>query len=286
MSPSFLLQLILLGAIWGASFPFMLIAVRDFTPLALIEVRVAVGAVFLTTLLALKGELARLRGRAKPFLILGAINSAIPFSLFAFAAKYQTAGLSSVLNSTAPLFGAVVAFVWLGERLRLAQTIGLVIGFCGVIILAMSKNSLDGKLIAIVAGLLAALLYGIAAHYSKRNLKGCPPLAVASGSLIGASVLLLPAMPWALSDHPPSAKAWACAVTLGILCTGIAYMLYFRMIEHYGAARSMTVAYLIPIFGVIWGFIFLSEPLTVGMLVGGSIVLAGTILVTRSAVQR
>ncbi len=284
MSPRFLFQLVLLGAIWGASFPFMLVAVVDFSALALIEVRVVVGAVFLTTLLAMRGELSGLRGRIKPFLVLGAINSAIPFSLFAFAAKYQTAGLSSVLNSTAPLFGALVAFVWLGEKLRLAQTVGLILGFCGVVILATSKNTLDGKLIAIAAGLLAALLYGIAAHYSKRSLKGCPPLAVASGSLIGASLILLPTMPWSYSDQMPCMKSWFCAIALGILCTGIAYMLYFRMIEHYGASKSMTVAYLIPIFGVIWGFVFLNEPLTFRMLVGGTVVLAGTVLVTRSAI--
>ncbi len=283
MNPRFLVQLILLGAIWGASFPFMLIAVVDFSALALIEVRVAVGALFLTTLLALRGELNGLRGRMLPFAVLGAINSAIPFSLFAFAAKYQTAGLSSVLNSTAPLFGALFAFVWLGERLRVLQTVGLILGFCGVVILATSKNTLDGKLIAIGAGLLAALLYGVAAHYSKRNLKGCPPLAVASGSLIAATLWLLPTMPWALSDHAPSLQAWGCAIALGILCTGIAYMLYFRMIEHYGAARTMTVAYLIPIFGVIWGCVFLHEPLTLRMLAGGIVVLTGTILVTRAA---
>ncbi len=283
MNPRFLIQLLLLGAIWGASFPFMLVAVVEFTPLALIEVRVAVGAVLLTTILAIRGELASLRGRTWQFLVLGAINSAIPFSLFAFAAQYQTAGLSSVLNSTAPLFGALVAFLWLGERLRVAQTVGLLLGFGGVVILASGKSTLGGNLVAIAAGLLAALLYGVAAHFSKRNFQGCPPLAVSSGSLIGASVLLLPTMPWSLSDQMPSIKAWACAFALGILCTGIAYMLYFRMIKNYGASRSMTVAYLIPIFGVIWGGIFLKEPITLTMLIGGTVVLVGTILVTRAA---
>ena len=282
MNVRFLVQLLLLGAIWGASFPLMLVAVGDFTPVALIEVRVAVGAILLTTILAMRGELSSLRGRTWQFLILGAINSAIPFSLFAFAAQYQTAGLSSVLNSTAPLFGALVAFVWMRERLRVIQILGLIVGFCGVVILAASKNKLDGNLIAIAAGLCAALLYGIAAHYSKRNFQGCPPLAVSCGSLIGASLLLLPLMPWSLSDHAPSMRAWACAIALGVLCTGIAYMLYFRMIKNHGAARSMTVAYLIPIFGVIWGFLFLKEPITPSMLVGGSVVLLGTILVTRS----
>ena len=283
MNFRFLVQLLLLGAIWGASFPFMLLAVVEFKPLALIEVRVAVGAVLLTTILALRCELASLRGRNRQFLILGAINSAIPFSLFAFAAQYQTAGLSSILNSTAPLFGALVAFLWLGERLRVVQSVGLLLGFCGVVLLASSKNAIGGNLVAIAAGLLAALLYGIAAHYSKRNFQGCPPLAVASGSLIGASLLLLPVMPWSLSDSMPSMRAWACAIALGILCTGIAYMLYFRMIKNYGASRSMIVAYLIPIFGVIWGCLFLKEPITLSMLVGGTVVLVGTILVTRSA---
>ena len=282
MNLRFFSQLILLGAIWGGSFPLMRVAVDGFSPLALIEVRVTIGAIFLTFILAMRGELRELMGRSKQFLILGAINSAIPFSLFAFAAKLQTAGLSSVLNSTAPLFGALVAYLWLSERLRVLQMVGLVIGFCGVVILATSKSTLDGHLIAIAAGLMAALLYGIAAHYSKRSLKGCPPLAVASGSLIWASLILVPTMPWALREQWPSLREWVCAVTLGIMCTGIAYMLYFRMIENYGAARSMAVGYLIPIFGVIWGTVFLSEPLTLRMLCGGAVVLAGTILVTRT----
>ncbi len=282
MSLRFLLQLLLLGAIWGASFLFMRVAVAEFTPLALIEVRVAIGAIFLTSILAMQGKLSSLRGRTKQFLILGALNSAIPFSLFAFAVKHQTAGLSSVLNSTAPLFGAIVAFLWLGERLRVMQVVGLILGFCGVVILAMSKNTLDGKLIAVAAGLLAAMLYGVAAHYSKRSFQGCPPLAVSSGGLIGATVFLLPAMPWSLSDQVPSLKAWACALALGIVCTGVAYILYFRMIELYGASRTMVVAYLIPIFGVLWGFWFLEESINTSMLVGGSIVLAGTVLVSRS----
>jgi drug/metabolite transporter (DMT)-like permease len=282
MSLRLLSQLLLLGAIWGASFLFMRVAVAEFTPLALIEVRVAIGAIFLTSILAIQGKLSSLRGRTKQFLILGALNSAIPFSLFAFAVKHQTAGLSSVLNSTSPLFGALVAFVWLGERLRVIQVVGLILGFCGVVILAMSKNTLDGKLIAVAAGLLAAMLYGIAAHYSKRSFQGCPPLAVSSGSLIGASVFLLPAMPWSMSEHVPSLKAWACTLALGVVCTGVAYILYFRMIEFYGASRSMVVAYLIPIFGVLWGFLFLEESINTSMLVGGSIVLAGTILVSRN----
>ncbi len=282
MTYQFLTKLLLLGAIWGASFPFMLVAVAEFKPLALIEVRVAIGAILLTGILAARGELASLRGRSKQFLVLGAINTAIPFSLFAFAAQFLTAGMSSVLNSTAPLFAALVAFVCFRERLRAQQSIGLILGFCGILILASSKNSIGGNPLAILGGLTAAMLYGVAAHYSKRNLQGCPPLAVAAGSLIAATLFLLPTLPFSLSAESISVRAWSCAAALGILCTGIAYLLYFHMISTYGAARSMTVAYLIPVFGIIWGALFLGEAITPTMLVGGSVVLAGTILVTRA----
>jgi drug/metabolite transporter (DMT)-like permease len=275
--------LLLLGAIWGGSFAFMQVAVKEFPPLALIEVRVAIGAVLLATILAMRSGWSSLRGHWKSLFVLGALNSAIPFSLFAFAAKYQTAGLSSVLNSTAPLFGAAIAFVWLKERLQRLQILGLSLGFVGVLVLVTSKSSVQGSFAAIVAGLIAAFLYGVSAHFSKRYLKGCTPLAIATGSLIGASLLLLPLIPWNLPDRHPTLMSWGCAIALGVLCTGIAYLLYFQMLVRFGTSASMTVAYLIPVFGVLWGALFLSEPITPRMLLGGAIVLLGTGLVTRAA---
>ncbi len=140
-----------------------------------------------------------------------------------------------------------------------------------------------GNLLAIAAGLTAASLYGVAAHYSKRFLQGCPPLAVSCGSLLAATLFLLPAMIWTYPPAMPSLQAWGCALMLGVFCTGIAYMLYFRLIRQYGTERSMIVAYLIPIFGVLWGYLFLEEQITNQMLLGGSVVLMGTILVTRGA---
>jgi drug/metabolite transporter (DMT)-like permease len=280
MNFRFLVSLLLLGAIWGSSFPLMLIAVKDFQPLALIEVRVVVGAIMLLFVLAMRGQLASLRGYIKEMFILGVFNSAIPFSLFAYAAKYQTAGLSSVLNATAPLFGALIAVFWLREKLKRAQVVGLLVGFVGVVVLITSKSEIQGDAIAIAAGLMAAFLYGAAAHYSKSKLHGCSPLAVSAGSLVGASLFLLPFIPWSLSERSPSMQGWGCAVCLGVLCTGIAYILYFRLIATHGPANSMTVAYLIPIFGVLWGFLFLNEPVTPSFLLGGSIVLVGTVLVT------
>ena len=277
------LELILLGAIWGASFLFMRVAVPEFGPLALIEVRVAIAAVFLVALLAARGELKKLRGHFWQFLVLGAINSAIPFSLFAYTTLTLTAGFSAVLNSTAPLVGVILAYLWFHERLPAIRMLGLVIGFVGVVILAWSKLSLQGDLVAIGAGLLAAVLYGVAAHFSRRNFQGVPPLAVAAGSQIAASILLFPLMIASWPRQLPSLLSWMCAVALGILCTGIAYVLYFRSLRNLGASRAMTVAYLIPAFGILWGFLFLGEPITLNMLFGGFVVLIGTTIVNRTA---
>lgn len=276
-------DLVTLGALWGASFMLMRVAAPEFGPLALIEVRVVIGAIFLFAWLAIQGELKTLQGRSWQFLVLGAINSAIPFSLFAYCTLTLTAGFSSILNSTVPLFGAMIAYGFFREKLAWYQTLGLILGFVGVVVLASAKSlTFRGDAIAIGAGLLAAVLYAAAAHFSKRNLQGCPPLAVSCGSLIAASLVLLPLMPMFAPVEVPSFKAWMCAIALGIACTGIAYVLYFRLIKSLGASRSMTVAYLIPVFGVLWGFLFLHEDVSIGTIVGGVIVLTGTTLVNRA----
>lgn len=277
-----LAELGLLGAIWGGSFLLMRVAAPEFGPLALIELRVAIAAAVLAAAAAACGELRALRRHAGPLLLVGAINSAIPFALFAFATLTLPAGDAAVLNSTAPLFAALVALLWLRERLARPQALGLLLGFAGVVLLVWPKLALDADRLAIGAGLLAALGYGIAAHYSKRRLAGVAPLAISAGSQIGASLLLLPFAVWAWPDAPPSTTAWLCAAALGVLCTGLAYLLYFRLIARLGAGRALAVTYLIPAFGMLWGFLFLGEPITPGMLLGGAVVLLGIALVTRS----
>ncbi|MBI5432859.1 MAG: DMT family transporter [Planctomycetes bacterium] len=279
------IELVLLGAIWGSSFLFMRVAAPEFGPLALIEVRVAVAALFLSAVLASRGALASLRGHAFDFALVGALNSAIPFSLFAFATLSLPAGYSSVLNATVPLFGALVGFVWLGERLAVARVLGLAIGFGGVVLLVFEKLTLAGDRTAVAAGLAAAVLYAIAAHVTRRRLAAVRPLAIAAGSQIAASVLLAP---FALATAPktwPSASSAACAVVLGVLCTGLAYVLYFRLLAAVGAARSMTVTYLIPLFGLLWGALFLAEPVHPSMLVGGVVILIGVTLVVRGGTR-
>ncbi len=281
-----LLELLLLGAVWGASFLFMRVAAPAFGPLPLIAVRVAIAAAFLSAVLAWRGQLGALRGTGSRMLLLGVVNSALPFTLFAFATLSLPAGFTAVLNATAPLFGALVAWLWLAQRLSPRQTLGLGLGLLGVVILVWHKLTLQIDLPAVGAGLLGALGYGFASHFTRRHLAQVPPLAVAAGSQIAASlVLALPAL-YLGPRSTPSANGWACALTLGIFCTGLAYVMYFRLLARVGPTQAMLVTYLIPVFGILWGYLFLSEPLAPRMLLGLAVILTGTaIVVGRRAVE-
>lgn len=276
-------DLVLLGAIWGASFLFMRVAVPEFGPIPLIAARVGIAAAFLLPILITRGGTHALYANARPLAILGALNSAVPFTLFAFAVLSVTAGFAAVLNSTAPLFGAFVAFVWLREQPSSARIVGLVVGFVGVLVLVSGRLSVadaGGGGLAVLAGLSAALLYGIAANYAKRHLGNVDSLVTATGSLIVATALLL--VPAALywPAVMPSASSWASAILLAVFCTGVAYILYFRLLRRVGPAKALAVTYLIPAFGVVWGYVFLHEMITPSMLAGCAVILLGTALAT------
>jgi len=278
-----LMELLFLAALWGGSFLFMRVAAPEFGPIPLIEIRVAIAAMFLLTVLAWRAGLSGLRGKAVPLIVLGAINSALPFSLFAYATLYVTAGFAAVLNASAPLFGALVAYLWFRESLTPARVVGLGVGFLGVLVLVWGKISFkgDGSGWAVVAALTASLAYGFAANYTKRHLTGHDPVVTATGSQIAATALLMPLafLYWPASR--PSLPSWLSAIApLGIACTGIAYILYFRLIAHVGPTRAIAVTYLIPLFGMIWGLVFLHEAITPSMMAGCAVILLGTALAT------
>ncbi len=265
-----LVDLLVLGAIWGASFLFMRVAAPEFGAVPLIAARVGIAAMFLIVVLARRGGLDQLYRNAPRLTFLGAINSAIPFSLFAYAVLSVTAGFASVLNSTAPLFGALVAFIWLRDRPAPARIAGLIVGFAGVLVLVWGRVSLadDGGGVAVLAGLSAAVLYGISANYVKKQLSDVDPFVIATGSLVAATVLLLPLAMLYWPETPPSRVRWVSAVLLGVICTGIAYILYFRLLSRIGPSKTLAVTYLIPAFGVLWGHLLLHEPITASMVVG------------------
>ncbi len=277
-----LLDLLILGAIWGASFLFMRVAAPEFGAIPLIAARVGIAAIFLILVLARRGGLSQLYRNAARLTLLGAINSAIPFSLFAYAVLSVTAGFASVLNATAPLFGALVAFIWLRDRPSPMRIAGLIVGFAGVLVLVWGRLSVrgDGGGRAVLAGLSAAVLYGISANYTKKKLSDVDPFVIATGSLIAATALLLPLAWLYWPETPPGRVSWVSAVLLGIICTGIAYILYFRLLSRIGPAKALAVTYLIPAFGVLWGHLLLNEPVTPSMIVGCAVILVGTTLAT------
>lgn len=271
------LELLVLGAIWGASFLFMRIAARYFGALALVEVRLALGAAVLLPFL----WRARLQIGARQWLKLAgiaAVNSAIPFILFAWAAEQAPAGIGAIANAATVMFTALVALILYGERIGTRQAVGLFVGFAGVIVLASGRMGGVSVWPAALAGTGAALLYGLGANLIRRQLIGIPAGAVAGATLICAAVLICPVAVATWPATPIPVTAWLSAVLLGVLCTGIAFVLYYRLIHRIGAPRASTVTYLIPLFGVLWAWLVLGEPLTFTMAAAGVLILAGVAL--------
>jgi len=282
MKSSDLGELIALAALWGASFLFMRMGAAEFGPVALSAVRVIGAALFLLPLLKWRGQIGALRRHWRAIFIVGAINSALPFLCFSYAALSISAGLSAIFNAASPLFGALVAWLWLNDKLTRSRVLGLAIGFGGVIWLASDKASFKpgGSGWAIVACLAGAALYGVAANFAKKRLNGVPPMAVAAGSQLSAAlVLLVPAVVW-WPHTMPSHGAWIAASLLAVACTGMAYLLYFRLIAHVGPANAIAVTFLIPVFAVLWGWFFLDERITAAMVAGCAVILVGTGLTT------
>ncbi len=282
--PPWLAEFILLGAIWGASFLFTRLGAAEFGPLPTAGMRVGIAAAFLLPLLLARGQAPALAQHWKKILLLGMLNSGIPFACYAYALMAISTGLSALLNATVPLFGALVAWVWLGDRPHRLKIMGLLIGFVGVAMLAWGKASFkpDASGLssgwAVVACLVACLCYGISASFTRRYLAGVPSLAVATGSQIGATLgLALPTL-WLWPSAVPSMTAWLALLAVGVLCTGVAYVLFFRLIEKVGAASTLTVTFLIPVFAVIYGLLFLGEVVTPWMLTCGAVILCGTAL--------
>ncbi|MBT9455184.1 MAG: DMT family transporter [Burkholderiaceae bacterium] len=276
-------ELTLLAAIWGASFLFMRLGAHEFGPIAMAAVRVIGASLMLLPLLALRlgqAGLGQLRSAWRPLFIVSLMNCSLPFACFSYAALSITAGLSSIMNATTPLFGAIVAWVWLSQRLSPLRMLGLAIGFAGVIFLAWDKASFKtgGSGWAIVACLVAAASYGVAAIFNKRYLSHVAPLAVATGSqMFSALTLAVPAaLLWPAVN--PSAQAWMGVTLLALLCSGVAYILFFRLMSRVGPTNTIAVTFLIPVFAVIWGFVFLGEAFNLQMAIGCAIVLAGTAL--------
>ena len=288
MSPRDRLDLLLLGALWGASFLFMRLGAADFGALPLVFVRVAVASAMLLPLLIWRHEGPALRQHWRAIALVGLVNTALPFALFMVAALVLGAGLMSVFNATAPIWAALIAWLWLGEVLNRSRATGLLIGVLGVLGLVWGKADLRpgshgiSPALGMAACVAAAICYGVGANLSRRHLARVPPMAVAAGSQFSAALLTLGPAVWAWPAVNPGPGAWLAAVALGLACTGWAYVLYFGLIARTGAANAISVTFLIPGFAMLWGWLFMDEQPTATMLAGCAVILLGTALSTGS----
>lgn len=286
MKASDFAELLLLGAIWGASFIMMKEAVPAFGVFALVELR-ALGAILcLLPLVLIKRQGDDLIKHWPKLLLVGVINTAIPFCLFNYALLHLDAGLAAILNATAPMFGVLIAYLYLKESIGWLGIAGIGLGFAGVIVISLEQSAMQNQglssLLPVLAALGATFCYGVAASFLKRYLSGAKPFAIAAGSQIFTAIVLAPLAIYHLPSEMPSASAWVSALTLAFLCTGVAYVMYFDLISKIGASRSMTVGYLVPLFGIFWGLVILGETLSFTALAGGSLILLGVMMATNA----
>jgi drug/metabolite transporter (DMT)-like permease len=278
------LRLITLAALWGAAFIFLRAVSPIFGAIPSAGVRVLLGGSALLLWFILIRYPMRWAGFTQHYAIVGLFMCALPFSLYGFAAQHIPGSYLAIFNATAPLWSAVITAAVLADRLTPQKVAGLGMGFGGVALVAGLGGAPDDALfeVAVLACLCATLCYGIGSTYVKKYASHADPRMVATASqLLGGAMLL----PFFLIDPPPSSISANTAlnlVGLAVLCTAVAYILYYRLIADVGPSRTMTVSFLIPPFAMLWGALFLDERITATMVLGTLIVIAGTLLVVRS----
>jgi drug/metabolite transporter (DMT)-like permease len=274
--------LLLLSALWGASFIFIRVAVPALGPFVLVELRVGLAAVALALCAAFLGRLPKLRVRWRQFALLGMVNVAIPFSLISTAEINLTASLAAILNSTTVMFTAVVAAVWMGDALTARKVVGVVLGIVGVTVLVGWDPIVMNWFVVLSVGamLAASLAYALGSVYAKRTFAGSPPLAIAIGQLTAAATLILPLAAVSVPDERPSTIVVLSVLGLALTSTAVAYMLYFRLIENVGPTSTATVTLLVPLFGLLFGVVLLDEPVGLGTLAGLVLILSSVTLIT------
>lgn len=270
-------QLLILAAMWGGSFLFMRISSPEFGPVPLIFVRTAIAALVLIPFVFASKQMRLIFSQWSSFALLSVISTAVPFSLFAYSSLYLSAGYTSILNATTPFFGTVVAYYFLQERLGFLGALGLIIGFLGVYFLSASGNngSASGGIWPIISALVATFLYAISSVYVKLKMAKIKALTVAAGSQLFSAIILSPLAILYWPAKMPSTLALASTVAMGVFSTALSLVIFFRLLQTEGVTKTIAVTYLIPVFGVLWGSLFLDEAITQAMIGGGLLVLLG-----------
>jgi drug/metabolite transporter (DMT)-like permease len=284
VTPADYARLVALAAIWGAAFIFMRVAAPVLGAVWTPELRVLLGGLALLAWLRFRGIDPGLRVYWRSYLLIGSVGIAAPFALYSFAAIHATASLLAIVNATSPIFGLAWGVLFRDERVTARKATGLALGIAGVVLIARPAGPAADPLfgLAVAAALGACCLYGVVGVLVKRFSGGASPRSMAAGNQLAAAVVLIPLLPFVPPLAMPSVLVLANVLALALLASGVAFVLYFRLIADVGATRALTVTYLIPLFGILWGWLFLGEALPPSALAGGALILAGTVLVTRS----
>lgn len=287
MQPVDLARLFLLSAVWGSSYLLIRIAAPVLGVFLTMSVRVLLASVALILFGIVTQQLPNLIGRWRSYFFLGLLNNAIPFVLIAVAVVNLNASIAAILNATTPLFTAIIAAVWLGERLSWRRIAGLLLGVGGVAVLVgWSPLPLSSSVIlGGIGALMAAFSYGVAAVYARHNFMNCNPAKTAAGQLISSSLLLTPIGFTTLPQNAPSINILLAVTTLALICTAFAYLLYFELIARIGATRAATVTFLIPMFSLFFGNVFLGEPVTSSLVIGLTMILLSIWLINGKSVK-
>jgi len=266
-----------LGALWGSAFMFIKVATPEFGPIALVNTRLLIASLIFLPILLQKKYIHLLKPIWKQVLVLSIMNNAIPFTLFSYASFGADSNILAILNATTAFNTMIIAYLWIGESVSLKQLFGLILGFIGIFILVNPQNS-DTTLIASLSALLAAFFYSYSTVYIQRQSVNANKMVLIGWSIVFSAVLMIPVSIFNLPETLPSASAIGSAFWLGAVSTGLGFLGYVRLIDKIGAVRTSTVAYFLPVFGIIWGSIFLDEKITYTIILGCLIVLIGIYL--------
>jgi drug/metabolite transporter (DMT)-like permease len=278
--PAHVAQLVLLSCLWGGAYLFMRASAPAFGALPMIFLRMALASLLvLLPLTAWRGGFPALRRHWREVTVFGVAFTAVPFVGLGWAALSISAGTMAVLQSSAPVFAAIVAALWLREPIGPSRALGLVVGLAGVALLVWDTIGVrESAGLAIVATLAVTVLWGVSSNWARVRLAGVDALTLTTGSLGTAAIVLAP-FAWATwPAHDPGAKAWAEVAFLGIASSGLGFLLYFRLLGQIGAVRATSVTFLNPVVAMGSAALYLGEPITARMVAGGAVILAGTAL--------
>lgn len=280
MRPRHVVQLLVLSCLWGTAYLFMRSAAPAFGAAPMIFLRMALASVLvLLPLMAARTGLRPLWQHRRQMALFGVVFTALPFLGLGYAALSISAGLLAILQAAAPMFAAIVAHLWLGERITPLRALWLAVGFAGVGLLVWGKVSLrDDAGVAIVVALAVTALWGVSSNYVRARMQHVDPVALATGSLVSATIVLAP-LAWATwPGQPPDARAWAEVAFLGVASSGLGFVMYFGLIRQVGAVRATSVTFLNPVVAMVSAALYLGEPITLQMVAGCAIILLGTAL--------